>query len=183
MPFFKRIKMTTEKEIIENFIYHRDRLIEKLDSGDLDKRSFLDENAKLIQNLSMKPFSPIDSIEKGLYNYHYYNVLAKKYNDLGNMTRGRKQKYNYNKRDNYYCEKDKSLKAMLTIKDYKNTRAYYIKLHSIRLKNCIFEVVFTDQKYAIFHSKNLKILQDLKEKSVFMEKPEKSLIDTYVNKP
>ncbi len=175
--------MDSEKEIIENFIYHRDSLIKRLEMGELDKDLFLLKNALLLERLSMKPFSPIDSIEKGLYNYHYYNVLAKQYNSLGNATRGRKQRYNFNKRDNYYSQKDKSLEAMLELKGYKGVKAYFIHLHSTRLKNSIFEVVFTDKEYAIFHSKNIKILNKLKEKCVFSEISQKSLIDTYVNKP
>lgn len=175
--------MATEKENIENFLKERDNLIKKLDDGKLDKRSFLDENAKLVEKLSMRPFCPVDSLEKGLYNYHYYNVLAKHYNNIGNLSKGKKQKCNFNKRDNYYCEKDKSLHAMLEIRNYENVEAYYIELHSARLKNCIFEVVFTDKNYAIFHSKNMEILKNLKDNSVFSEVSQKSIIDTYVNKP
>ncbi|WP_300408387.1 DUF6648 family protein [Lagierella sp.] len=175
--------MDSEKEIIQNFIYHRDRLIKSLEEGEMDKELFLFRNALLVEKLSMRPFNPVDSIEKGLYNYHYYNVLAKQYNNLGNSTNGRKQKFNFNKRDNYYCEKDKSLEAMLELRNYKNVKAYFIHLHSTRLKNYIFEVVFTDKEYAIFHSKNIKILNKLKKNRVFSESPQKSLIDTYVNKP
>ena len=79
-----------------------------------------------------KPYIKVDSYEKGMYNYQYYNVMAKYYRALSKDVRNTKKHskyYNYylNLTNKYYELKDKSVLNILRIQDFRNTKAYYIK--------------------------------------------------------
>ena len=62
---------------LETFFKKRNDLILELSEGKIDKISFLEKNYELIQNLNMKPLLNISTLEEGMYNYQYYNILAK----------------------------------------------------------------------------------------------------------
>ena len=62
---------------LEIFFKRRNELIKELSIRKIDKLSFLEKNYELIQNLNMKPLLNISSLEEGMYNYQYYNILAK----------------------------------------------------------------------------------------------------------
>lgn len=134
----------------------------------------------------MKPFLRIDSYEMGMYNYQYYNVLAKYYNMLANEVKntrkhGRYYNYYYNKGNNYYQEKDKATIALLEFLDYKGVEAYFINMNSKSLQNELFEVVLLNYDEAIFHSKSIRLLETLKKKGVFKKGLKDSIIDGYIN--
>ena len=76
MAQFKR------KGIFETFFQNRSSLIIQYTNGDITKKEFLEYNFDFVQEMNIKPFSRIDSFEKGMYNYQYYNVLAKYYTML-----------------------------------------------------------------------------------------------------
>ncbi|WP_242491851.1 DUF6648 family protein [Miniphocaeibacter massiliensis] len=177
--------MMSEKEIIKSFIEKRNTLINKLDSKEIDKNEFLVLNYQMVDKLSMKPFLKIDTVEKGIYNYQYYNILAKYHNYRANDYKGKnKKKYNVeiNKSSNYYSEKDKVTIEILRLINFENVESYYITMFSSRLKNNIFEIVLLDYEKAIFHSMNNIILQELKKNKVFSNIEKLSKIDSYVNK-
>ena len=133
----------------------------------------------------MKSFLKLDTVEKGIYNYQYYNILAKYHNYAANEYKGKnKKKYSFelNKANNYYSEKDKTTMEILKLLKFENIESYYITMFSNRLKNNIFEIVLLDYEKAIFHSMNEKILKELKNNGVFSNIEKKSKIDSYVNK-
>ena len=171
---------------LETFFKKRNDLIFELSDGKIDKISFLEKNYELIQNLNMKPLLNISTREEGMYNYQYYNILAKFFKQksiLYSNNKKKQKKYNENlmKSNNYYAEKDKYLLRMIDFLDENSTEAYFIDMNSKRLNNSLFEIVVKDVEFAIFHSMNIEILQKLKEKNIFVNEIRISKIDDYVN--
>ena len=171
---------------LEVFFKKRNDLISELSQGKIDKISFLEKNYELIQNLNMKPLLNISSLEEGMYNYQYYNILAKFFkqkSQLYSNNKKKQKKYNENlmKSNNYYAEKDKYLFKMIDFLDKDSSEAYFIDMNSKRLNNSLFEIVVKDVEFAIFHSMNEKILEKLYEKNIFINETRISKIDDYVN--
>ncbi len=136
--------------------------------------------------MNLRPFLRIDNYEMGMYNYQYYNVLAKYFTMLANDvkdTRKHQRYYNYyyNKGNNYYHEKDKAALDILEFLQYKGIEAYFINMESKSLNGKLFEIVLLDYKEAIFHSKSIPLLKKLKENGVFKEGQKTSIIDGYIN--
>lgn len=172
--------------MFQSFFDNRSSLIIQYANGDISKREFLEYNFDIVQNMNLKPFSKIDSYEEGMYNYQYYNVLAKYYNMVakeGRGTRGHDQHYAYYKKlaNEYYEEKDKSTLNLLSYLEFFNVEAYYIQVESKYLQDKLYEIVLLDYKEAIFHSKNICLLETLKKEGVFIEDMKTSLIDEYIN--
>lgn len=180
------MKLGGQKRLFEDFFKHRSLLIMKYSSGDLTKREFLQKNFDYFILKNAKPYIKIDSYEKGMYNYQYYNVMAKYYRALAKEVKGTKKHsryYNYylNLANNYYEEKDESMLAILKFQQFKNMQAYFIECESKALRNLLYEIVLKDKNEAIFHSKSQGILNILKENRVFEDVMKTSLIDTYIN--
>ena len=178
--------MNIPRKKLEHFFKKRNDLIFELSEGKIDKISFLEKNYELIQNLNMKPLLNISTLEEGMYNYQYYNILAKFFKQksiLYSNNKKKQKKYNENlmKSNNYYAEKDKYLLRMIDFLDENSTEAYFIDMNSKRLNNSLFEIVVKDVEFAIFHSMNIEILQKLKEKNIFVNEIRISKIDDYVN--
>ncbi|NLY09831.1 MAG: hypothetical protein GXZ11_08110 [Tissierellia bacterium] len=168
------------------FYEKRSFLIKQYEMGDLSKREFLEANFDSVQSLNIKPFSRVDSYEKGLFNYQYYNSMAKYYRmmaqDVRNTKKHRKYySYYYNKGNNYYHEKDKATLTLMKFLDFQGMEAYYIKVQSKGLKDKLFEIVFNDYKEAIFHSKAQWLKDILIEMGIFFDERRSSLIDQYIN--
>ena len=171
---------------LEVFFKKRNDLISELSQGKIDKISFLEKNYELIQNLNMKPLLNISSLEEGMYNYQYYNILAKFFkqkSQLYSNNKKKQKKYNENlmKSNNYYAEKDKYLFRMIDFLDKDSSEAYFIDMNSKRLNSSLFEIVVKDVEFAIFHSMNEKILEKLNEKNIFVNETRISKINDYVN--
>lgn len=180
MAYYKR------KSIFDTFFEHRDSLIVQYKNGDISKREFLQMNFDFIQDMRVRPFSKIDSYEKGMYNYQYFNTLAKYYMMLGMDLKREGKHYKYfrdylNKAHYYYNEKDKSTLKLLRFLEFKNVEAYFIKVESKRLDDKLYEIVLKDYEYAIFHSKSKWLIKILRGEGVFIEGKHKSLIDGYIN--
>lgn len=176
----------SSRNTFEDFFDHRSSLIFRYEKGDISKREFLEANYDLIRRTSMKPYLRIDSYEMGMYNYQYYNVLAKYYIMLANEvknTRRHQRYYTYyrNKGNNYYHEKDKATLDLLEFLDFKGVEAYFIDVESKGLQDKLYEIVLLDYKEAIFHSKAIWFLDILKEKEVFLDEKKESLINEYIN--
>ncbi|WP_077368110.1 DUF6648 family protein [Anaerosalibacter sp. Marseille-P3206] len=175
-----------EKGIFDTFFDHRNSLIIQYKNGDISKREFLEGNFDFVQDMKVKPFKRIDSYEKGMYNYQYYNVLAKYYTMLAKDMRkeGKHDKYYIyylNQGNYYYNEKDRATLHLLRYLNFVNVDAYFIKVESRFLRNKLYEIVLKDYQYAIFHSKSRWLLDILKKEDVFIEGVKKSLIDEYIN--
>jgi len=172
--------------LFERFFDIRSSLIIQFENGDISKREFLENNYDLVLRTNFKPFLKIDKYEKGMFNYQYYNVLAKYYRMLArDARRSRRDKkyYNYylNKGNNYYHEKDKAALELLRFLEFKGVEAYFIDVQSKGLRDKLYEIVLLDYKEAIFHSKANWLLEILREEGVFLEEKKRSLIDEYIN--
>ena len=176
-----------EKEKLKSFETFRKESIDLLEESKLDKESFLDTNLNYINKLDLKPFSTINSISQALYNYQYYNLLAKKVNiEANKVSRNDKKRKNYlrliNQRENYYNLKDIATMRLLELINYEDVESYFIDLKSKRLRGIIFEINIKSIDKVILHSKSKFLLERLRDKHVFDEALRPSLIDSYVNK-
>lgn|SRR5690625_2879958 len=172
--------------MFDDFFEQRSYLIFQFEGGEISKKEFLEQNYNLVRKTNIRPFLRIDSYEKGMFNYQYYNVLAKYHNMLAKETkntRRHKRYYPYylNKGNNYYHEKDKAALGLLKHLKFKGIEAYYIDVESRVLKDELYEIVLLDYKEAIFHSKSKWLLDILREEGVFIEGVKTSLIDEYIN--
>jgi len=172
--------------IFSEFFSHRDALIIQYMNGDISKKEYIEENHKHILSMKIKPFRRIDSYEKGMYNYQYYNMMAKYYSMLAKEIKSNSKHISYYKKylddcNYFYNEKDKTTFRLLRLLEFKNIKAYYIKVNSRHLKNVLYEIVLKDYEFAVLHSKSIWILNVLKKEGVFLDKEKKSVIDYYVN--
>ncbi|MBS4536575.1 hypothetical protein GOQ29_13200 [Clostridium sp. D2Q-14] len=175
-----------KESIFDKFFSHRDLLIMRFADGDISKKEYIIENMEFIKNLDVKPFKNIDSFEKGIYNYQYFNMLAKYYymeaKELKDQ--GEPEKYYQSFHEEgyyYYQQKDKCTLELLKFLKFSNMEAYYIDVESDSLHGKLYEINLKDFDKAILHSKNYKILDILRKKGVFVDNMQKSLIDRYVN--
>ncbi|MDO4594116.1 MAG: hypothetical protein Q4B52_01940 [Tissierellia bacterium] len=177
--------MLSDNEKLKQFNKFRKESIEMLKDLKITKNEFLDKNYEYIQKINLKPFSKIDSLDKAIYNYQYYNILAKRSNNMALKTRDKHKKMYkrlINQRENYYCLKDEATISILDIIKYKEIESYFINVKSKRLTGKIFEINAFGLDKVILHSKNPRILKKLKENNVFDDKKRDSLIDSYVNR-
>jgi len=175
------------KTTFDQFFEERNALIYLFSKGDITKKEFIEKHYNFIMRLNLKPFKKIDSFEKGLYNYQYFNALAK-YNKLRARDKKLAEKHPELKKeilDNVkkaYRQKDESIISLLRFLDYENLEAYYIKAKSDFLDNKLFEIILHDYEGVVFHSISSRLLEELKREGVFQEIRKKSKIDEYVNK-
>lgn len=172
--------------VLNRFLRVRSNIIKKYDSDLIDKREFLEKNYNLINRTGITPFTIVDSFEKGMYNYQYYNTLAKYNKNLANEARIRgnhKRDINkyMNKCDYYYKMKDKTSLELIEHLKYKNIDAYMIETESPALKGKLYEIVLWDFKEAIFHSTSAWLLGELKKAGIFKAGYHPSLISGYIN--
>ena len=166
------------------FENHRDFLIDKLETKEIDKAEFVVENYNFFIQSDLKPYKKISTIEEGLYNYQYYNTLAKydkmkakelKYTDPFVSVDFKKQG------DKYYFEKERVTEKLIDLYGNNKIDAYYIQVTSKSLKGKLFEIVFVDLDRVILHSMDRKILRMLKNRKSFHKQIKKSIIDEYIN--
>jgi hypothetical protein len=176
----------SRNNIFERFFKQRESLIIQYKNGDISKREYIEFNFDYIKKMNLQPFQRIDSLEKGIYTYQYYNVLAK-YTymlavDIKKRGNHPKLYKEYIDKANYYYHlKDKTTFKLLKVIDFKNVDAYYIKVQSSYLKNKLYEIVLKDYNNIVLHSKSLWLLRILKEEGVFTDIIKKSIVDGYVN--
>ncbi|MDD4843777.1 MAG: hypothetical protein PHU31_05540 [Anaerotignum sp.] len=168
---------------IQKYFKYRQNLIDQYIKGDMTKREYLQRNYEAVIYGDIGPFSNIDTIEKALFNYQYYNALAKEQKLLSTtkdmnyeLKRDFLEQSNY-----YYNKKDRATLAVLRMLDYQGAKAYFISVHSKYLKGKLFEIVIEEENI-ILHSTSSFILKCLREEMVFCEESRKSLIDEYVNR-
>lgn len=167
---------------IQKYFRYRQSLIDQYDKGDLTKREYLQKNYDAVVYGNIGPFTNMDTLEKALFNYQYYNALAKEQKSIS-TTRDMdyELKRDYLSQSNYYySKKDRATLAVLRMLDYKGTEAYFVKVRSKYLKNKLFEISIPEENI-ILHSTSALILQCLREEGVFSEGTRISVIDEYVN--
>ena len=175
------------KTTFDQFFEERDALIYQFSKGDISKKEFIEEHYYFIMRLKLKPFKIIDSFEKGIYNYQYYNAIAK-YNRLRAKDKKLAEKHPelvkgiLDEVKAAYRNKDDSVIRLLRFLKYENIEAYFIKAKSEYLDNKLFEIALLDYEGVIFHSISRKLLEELKREGVFENVRKKSKIDEYVNR-
>ena len=157
---------------IQKYFRYRQALIDQYIRGDMTKSEYLAKNRDAVMGLNIRPFRNVDSVEKGLFNYQYYNALAKDENAAAGRHNGDAAAY--------YREKDKATLQILRLLDYENVSAYFIKVRSKYLKGKIYEIILHDYN-AIMHSKNIYLLEKLRGAGVFGNETRVSVIDGYIN--
>lgn len=166
---------------IQKYFRYRQNLIDQYVKGDMTKREYLQENYDAVLNSDIKPFKNTDTIEKALYNYQYFNALAKQMKSISEDFKDYEMKKIYmEKSDYYYSKKDKSTNKILHMLDYRDIEAYFVKVKSKTLKGKLFEIVLLNYD-VILHSTNTIILNHLKQEEIFTEQTRQSLIDDYIN--
>lgn len=174
------------KTIFERFFENRSALIQLYNNNDITKREFLEMNFDFIRRMQLKPFTKVDSFEKGMYNYQYFNSMAKYYKMLAKELKDSRHFKKYqnvylNKCNHYYHEKDLASLRLMQHLNFDGVVAYFIDTNSEALKGKLYEIVLENHKEAIFHSKSNWLLERLKEEGVFLEHKQKSLIADYIN--
>ena len=170
---------------IQKYFKHRQNLIDQYAKGDMTKREYLKANYKAVIHNDIGPFSILDNVDKCLFNYQYYNALAKEKKGAS-YEKGLEYelKRDYISQSNYYYrKKDHATRHALRLLDYENVEGYYVKVKSSELKGKLFEIVCRDYGMydMILHSTNEGILNNLREEGVFTEGSRVSLIDDYIN--
>ncbi len=167
---------------IQKYFKYRQSLIDQYVKGDMTKREYLQRNYEAVVYGDIGPFRNMDTVEKALFNYQYYNALAKEAK-LISTTRDMdyELKQDHIEKSNYfYSKKDKATMTVLRMLDYRGVEAYFVKVKSKFLKGKLFEIVIEEED-VILHSTSPLILKCLREEGVFSEGSRKSLIDDYVN--
>jgi len=154
---------------IQKYFKYRQGLIDQYVKGDMTKREYLSQNLDAVLALRDKPFSIVDTLEKGLFNYQYFNALAKECKNTDPM-----------KTDYYYSKKDRATLAVLRILDFRGVEAYFIRVRSPQLRGRLFEIIIEEYQM-ILHSANNEILERLRRENTFSEEMRQSVIDGYIN--
>ncbi len=170
---------------LQKYFRYRQALIDQYLKGDMTKREYLQANYDAVIGSDFGPFTILDSVEKCLFNYQYYNALAKENRSISmheDMETALKRQYQ-SQSDYYYRKKDQATQKALALIDYCDVEAYLVKVKSRALKGKLFEIVCrSDALYGmILHSTNDRLRQRLEEEGVFLEGSRLSLIDAYVN--
>lgn len=168
---------------IQKYFRYRQSLIDQYAKGDMTKREYLRRNYEAVVYGEIGPFQNMDTVEKALFNYQYYNALAKENKTISTsrdmdyeLKRDYLEKSNY-----YYNKKDRATLTALRMLDYQGVQAYFVKVRSKYLKGRLYEIVIEEENI-ILHSTSPLILKCLREEGVFHEESRKSVIDEYVNR-
>lgn len=180
------MKYEPRTNIFEQFFKARESLIQQFKKGDITKREYIEEGYRDILRLEIKPFQRVDNFQKAIFNYQYYNTMAKYYYLQGNLIKEygkHMEKYTeYMERvDHFYYKKDRSTLRAVELLDFLGTEAYYIQVSSKHLKRKLFEIIFYDYEGVILHSTSEWLQQRLEREGVFQPGVRKSLIENYVN--
>lgn len=177
--------MQSDRSALATFLEKRQKLIEELSIQKIDKIMFLKLNYDLIRTLQMKPYSVIDTIEKGIYNYQYFNILAKYYQIQASIAykenKKRKYKEHINSRNNYYAKKDDTTLALLDLLNEDQLLCHFVVTPSKRLENKLLEIVVTHMQYVVLHTLSSRIIDVLQKRGIEIKVAQPSVIDHYVN--
>lgn len=180
------MKYSFRDNIFQRFFKEREGLIQQFKKGDISKKEYIEEGYYSLQRLDIKPFMRIDSFEKAIYNYQYYNTMAKFYylRAQENKKYGKHPeeiKEMLKKVDEFYYKKDQATLKAVEMKDYYGVEAYYIQVTSQYLKRKLYEIVFDDHPEVILHSTSQWLLNRFQDEGIFSEGVRRSLIANYVN--
>lgn len=178
----------TDEKKLEKFINLRNEYIDLLVDKKITKLEFNILNNEIYHKINLRPFVVLDSFNKALFNYNYFNSRAKmyleeskKYENSKNVRDQKRYKLAENNKINCYYHKDQSIISMIKLECPEKIIAYNISLHSKNLSNQIFEIYFKDREKIILHTKNLEIKDLLISLNIFEEEERESLISSYIN--
>ncbi len=166
------------------FMAERDILIDQLEEKEITKTTFIEDNYDQFVDGVKPPTTLINSVEEGIIAYHYYNTKAKKMMMEGNDCYFRdayQAKQLHDLAHDQYLKKDTVTMALVELLNYKDMEAYFVILQSEELNEELFEIVLTNYRRIIFHSKDKRLLNRLRKNGVFSEEFQASKIDDYVN--
>lgn len=173
-----------DKEVLERFIAGRDRLIDGLESGELDKSAYLEAQYQALIELDSVPKrGALESLEEGLFNYQYYNVLAKreriqsKDEEFRNPEASRKHR---NQSDRHYALKDRETVKILEWLKYEHVQSYFIETPAKFLNGKLIEIIVDTYDRAVFHTMDEGIINRLVRAGVFSEGVRSSVIQSYI---
>ena len=119
---------------IQKYFRYRQSLIDQYKKGDMTKREYLQMNYDAVINNGINPFKNIDTVEKALYNYQYYNALAKQMKSIStesDMDYEIKKDYRENgfgkKMIKYLVDNYKSKYKKLIVGTTENNIPFYVK--------------------------------------------------------
>ena len=145
---------------IQKYFKYRQSLIDQYAKGDMTKREYLQKNYEAVVYGDIGPFRNMDTVEKALFNYQYYNALAKE-NKTISTTRDMdyELKRDYLEKSNYYySRKDRATLTALRMLDFRGVVAYFVK---VRIPSrscterpffffCCFIVIISIQSIAVW---------------------------------
>lgn len=173
--------MQTEHQQVLSMLKQRNSLIDALTEGVLSKDQFLEENYRLIERLRMKPFQVLSHFEYGLYNYQYYNTMAKYFLRKKYQTHSKRREKECDAAvRNFYFQKDRCILQILDA-FREGIEAYPVDVRSLRLQHQLIEIVYTEQEKVIFHTINPQIKQRLIAMGVYSDCCRQSKIHAYIN--
>ena len=143
---------------IQKYFKYRQSLIDQYAKGDMTKREYLQKNYEAVVYGDIGPFRNMDTVEKALFNYQYYNALAKE-----NKTISTTRDMDYELK-----REDRATLTALRMLDFRGVVAYFVKVRSRFLKGKLFEIVIEEENI-ILHSTSPLILNCLREEGVFQE--------------
>lgn len=167
------------------FFRHRAETIEALSKGEITKKAYIAENCRFLQQLH-DPFSPMTTVAEAMYNYQYFNMMAKGYlmdaDDCDKEERFARHKQSFlDSAHQCYKDKDRATMRLLEIHGPRSVKAYYVETESEKLRGKLFEIVIEDLEDAIYHSKNYKIKDWLQREGVFASGLHPSILEAYIN--
>lgn len=180
------MKYVAGRNLFDDFSKMRDSLIFQYKKGDLSKKEYIRESHDLLIRLEACPFQNVDSFEKAVFNYQYYNTMAKyakmKAEELLKKEKHRDLYRSYiDRKDRYYKQKDRMSWNAAQLIQFQDVEAYYIKVTSQFLKDNLFEIIFLQYPSVVFHSKSRWLQMKFEEEGIFDHRMKRSIIETYVN--
>jgi len=170
---------------LREFFSHRAETIDALSKGEMTKKAYIAENCRFLQKLH-DPFSPMTSVAEAMYNYQYFNMMAKGYlmdaDDCDKEERFARHKQSFlDSAHQCYKDKDRATMRLLELHGAHAVKAYYVETESEKLRGKLFEIVIEDLEDAIYHSKSYKIKDWLKTAGVFLSGLHPSVLESYIN--
>ena len=172
-----------EKSVYDQFWQHRESLIYQYNIGDIGKDEFIERNYEYIQSMDVSPYRRVDNFKKGIFNYQYYNVLAKYYQRKASRSRRGSdiRQAHLDRARRFYEKKDRATARMIELTGYAGITAYFVRVHSQALRNKLYEIILDEHPGIVLHSTEETILSDLREAGVFLEGKRHSIVHDYIN--
>jgi hypothetical protein len=180
------VKYKSGRNLFKDFAQMRESLIFQYKKGDLNKKEYVRQSHDLLIHFEATPFNNVDSFDKAVFNYHYYNTMAKytrmKAEELRKSGKHPDLYRHYiERKDHYYRLKDRMTWKAVSLLDFQDVEAYHIKVRSGFLKENLFEVVFRQYPTVVFHSRGQWLQSRLEEEGIFDHRTKRSVIESYVN--